>query len=449
MTSPYEKHDVLFTDNGLKLGKILWYLLSADQEMAERTHVQETTEQGPRPFPKRTPFGEEVGNDEIFWWIYRKESNIEEFRTKVANTLGSAQTLRERVRKLDASNIQTYDKLVETLAQFIDTHKKQIADVYEFVLWLHERDSLAPVILFTYRVWGSSRMSDRFFDIQGSSIDSEPDGTVERLTEIACGLFRRGDYTRFYEMMDIDYAIYESDPENSQPRHIPQQEIDSRTARRVIREFDVFWEFLRNSLRNIELDIEKYLSERDLLKSESFWANFIMKAKDPSRVESTLWDFKQSLSIWHTTGPERQKAQIDFCKLVAAFANRDGGAIVVGVHDETRAVEGVPQMENRMKSISEVVERYIGYPRINALVHLQQVPMEEAGKASTCLVVAVAQSEDVVSVKNLAGAYYYPDRDQTGVANRDLPYLQTRKVHLKAGDNYGFVKTLNDFLHDR
>ena len=138
--------------------------------------------------------------------------------------------------------------------------------------------------------------------------------------------------------MDIDYERYENDPENYTQRDIPETRLISRTAPRVLKEFAVFFEELRDSLRNIELDIEKYSSERNLLNSETFWTKFINKSIALNRPESTLWDFKESLEMWHAHSSERQKWQIDFCNLVAAFANNEGGAIIIGITNTTRKI---------------------------------------------------------------------------------------------------------------
>ena len=62
-------------------------------------------------------------------------------------------------------------------------------------------------------------------------------------------------------------------------------------------------------MRNIEIDIERYLAENNLLKSKSFWKRFIVKAKEPGSVEWELWDFKESLPMWHVAGSAAQKHQ--------------------------------------------------------------------------------------------------------------------------------------------
>lgn len=445
MVSPYNEHERLFSNTGLKLGKTLWYLLNAAQEIDMRSYLAQPNGGG----KTLTEFGKEVGKDEIYWWIYKKEANVEELQIKVKQTLISLQKLKESANELDPSGIQTYSDLVTMLMKFTEAHKEQIDDLHEFAVWLNRKDSLSPAILFTYRVWGSTRLADRWVKLNAKNISDEPIEVIMRLTEIAYGLFKRYSYTRFSVEMDIGAEIYDRDPENYQSQEIPEDWVVSRTSDKVLKEFSIFFEELRDSLRNIELDIEKYLAEKNLLKSESFWRNFIIKSKTPGRTESILWDFKESIEMWHAPGSQRSKFQIDFCKLVAAFANNEGGAIIIGVTNDTRDIVGIQDLENKMKSILEVIHRWIDYPRKDAVIHLQPVPFDQNGKLPICLVVAIAQTAEVVRVKGESGEYYYPDRVQTGVAYPEPRELETRKMHLKAGDNFGFMKELTAFIHDK
>ena len=449
MVNPGEEHRALFTQAGLMLGKILWHLLDAAQEMDRRTILRRPAASGWGYTPERTAFGTEVGNDEIYWWVYKKEPDVGELRIEVERTLASVQQLLEQVKSLDASRVQTYRDLVHLISDFVETCRPQIGDLYRFVVWLGQRDRLAPSILFTYRVWGSTRRSDRWLELSNSQIDSEPDVVVERLTVISCGLAKQERYTRFSVEMDLRAALYDSDPEGFHDRSVPESVVMSRTAYQAIGELTAFIQELRDSLRNIELDIGKYLAQRFLLKSEVFWANFITKAKSPHRVESSLWDFKETLPMWHARGVAAQKEQIDFCRLVAAFANKDGGAIIIGVGDRPREVLGVPNLENRMKSVARAIRKWVEYWRLDAMVHLQPVPVQEKGTTVVCLVVAVAQTETIVGVKGATGEYYYPDREQAGIENGERQELETRKAHLKSGINYGFIESLDDFLHDK
>lgn len=441
----YQEHESLFSDTGLKLGRTLWYLLYAAQEIDTRSHII-SAEDGGRNLAE---FGKEIGKDEIYWWIYKKETRLEELQAKVQKTLLSLQELKESANQLEPSDIRTYSDLVTTLVEFTKAHEKQIEDLYEFTVWMNRRDILSPAILFTYRVWGSTRISDRWVQLQSKTESSEPTEVIFRLTEIAYGVFKRYTYTRHSVEMDIGSEMYDSDPENYRSQEIPESYVITRTSYNVLREFSIFFEELRDSLRNIQLDIEKCLAEKNLLKSESFWREFITKSKDPGRTESTLWDFKESLEMWHAPGTEKSRWQIDFCKLVAGFANSEGGVIIIGITNDTRDIVGVSDLENRMKSTSDVIKRWIDYPRKDLIFHLQPVPFDQAGKVIVCLVVAIAQTSEVVRVKGESDEYYYPDRNQTGISYPQPRELETRKMHLKAGDNFGFIKELNAFIQDK
>ena len=51
--------------------------------------------------------------------------------------------------------------------------------------------------------------------------------------------------------------------------------------------------------------------------------------------------------------------------------------------------------------------------------------------------------------KGGAGEYYYPVRVQTGIEPSTPQEIRTRKTHLKAEDNFGFMRDLEAFLLDK
>ena len=61
----------------------------------------------------------------------------------------------------------------------------------------------------------------------------------------------------------------------------------------------------------------------------AFWREFIPKAAKAKIAEPQLWDFKETLAIWHVKGSEeRQKAKVTFAgEDVASFANASGGVL--------------------------------------------------------------------------------------------------------------------------
>jgi hypothetical protein len=56
-------------------------------------------------------------------------------------------------------------------------------------------------------------------------------------------------------------------------------------------------EWVRNSLRNVLLDIGKCVSQRNLMNSDSFWRRFILAAIQSDKHEAQLWDFKETLTV--------------------------------------------------------------------------------------------------------------------------------------------------------
>ena len=188
MINLYDEHKRLFTDTGLKLGKSLWYLLTASQEMQRKKFIEKLDHQGLGMPWKLTEFGKEVGKDEIYWWVYKKENDIDELNCRVKKALISLQILKDSANILDSSDIKTYAKLITTLGSFTEVHKNQINALFEFVKWLYAKDPLVPVLLFTYRVWGSTARADRTIEV-GTNLENEPAEKIKRITEIAYGLF--------------------------------------------------------------------------------------------------------------------------------------------------------------------------------------------------------------------------------------------------------------------
>src|ERR1041385_1325925 len=88
-------HDVLFSDATIKLGEIHWTLLKSANFMdSKRWKVIEGTIGCSHEY---TEFGEEVGLDEIHWWVFKKEADVAELLAKTQRTLESAQTLKKEL----------------------------------------------------------------------------------------------------------------------------------------------------------------------------------------------------------------------------------------------------------------------------------------------------------------------------------------------------------------
>ena len=140
---------------------------------------------------------------------------------------------------------------------------------------------------------------------------------------------------------EVGYEIYESlDPEETPDDYEivpPERTVVRRTARGVCDNCATYFLEIRDSLRNIRLDIEKFNQQRELYESDDFWRTLITKASKVKTAEPQLWDFKETLSVWHVKNdPERRRAKVTFAEDVASFANVRGGILIVGVNDQGR-----------------------------------------------------------------------------------------------------------------
>jgi hypothetical protein len=287
-------HDKLFSGSSLKIGKIHWYILKADSEMERKRYAE-----GECGEIVQTDFGKEV-RDEILWWVFKKEAQVEELWNRTNNTLSSVQKLKEDSFSLKKSCYpESYEELISKIKEFTESHSKEVDALYDYVVWLNKKDILAPSILFTYRVWGSTRLGDRTIKITATTIDDENPEIINITTEIALGLREGSKYTLDSVYTDISEEIYCSFEPEECPISVPKKELIFHTSREALDELATYFEFLRNSLRNILLDIEKYRIQTEPLTKESFWRSFITKAMDDRRIEVQLWDFKETFEMWH------------------------------------------------------------------------------------------------------------------------------------------------------
>jgi hypothetical protein len=442
-----KSHETLFSGASLELGRLHWLILKADAEMDSKCEVHTEGEHGNVKI-NLTAFGEEVGQDEIHWWIFRKEPKIEEMRERTQNTLNSAQKLKEESARLKHDyDGKSYFDLINRIKDFTENCRNEIHDLYSYVLWLHEKDILAPRVLFTYRVWGSTRLSLRKTRIKASAID-EDDSTVRKCVELVLGLRIDGAYTLGTVYSDIYRNIADSmDDGYRGPILVPKQSVIDRTQHEVLSELATFFEFFRQSLRNVIVEIEKYNDSMNLLHRESFWRPFVTKAMGSGRIETQLWDFKRTLEMWCARSEEKEKMEVKFCEEIASFANAKGGALIIGITDDPpRKIIGVQDLENMLKFTKDVLQRYINYGVDFA--HFQQVPMkDELGRDVIILVIAVAQTKGVVSVKDQQGKFSYPVRSETGIYRTDQHTTEAKKKEMR--DNYSFMSDFQTFLYDR
>jgi predicted HTH transcriptional regulator len=203
-------------------------------------------------------------------------------------------------------------------------------------------------------------------------------------------------------------------------------------------------------MRNILLDIDKFIEQGDLVNDDAFWRSFIQKVTQTQKVEPLLWDCKETLTMWHLEkNPERDQAKVTFCEDVASFANARGGVLVVGVTDK-REIVGIGsghELENRLKFASDVLAAHLDYPR--NITRLRQVAVKgKDGTDKVCLVVVVAQACEPVGVRDGAGRYTFPVRRETGLTRVSREEIFNPKMHIKS-DSYEFLRELYQFVHEK
>ncbi|MFC2000056.1 ATP-binding protein [Chloroflexota bacterium] len=445
-------HKQLYREYPMKLGQVLWYMLRADQELDRRCHTDKKDSCGVREL---SPYGNEVGSDPIHWWVFKKETDLVELRERTDDALLHVQKLRNASRNLRASQARTYQELVSTLSELAQSHADCIDVIHEYIKWLNHKDVVAPSILFTYRVWGSSRRFDRRFTIEATTIEDECLSTLQLLTEMAFGLLIGGSYTIESVRNEISYEMYDSDPESWSPAsRVPESSVITRTSYETISEFGTFIVEIRDSLREIVVDIDKYKEQQSLIHSETFWRSFIAKATGDIKSETQLWDFKKTLDMWHVQGNKGAKSgrELAFCETVASFANADGGVLIIGVTDTPpRQVVGIgnipTEIERRLKHTCDVLAKYLQYDR--AVTTFQQVSLQDhQGRQCVCLVLIIARTESQVSVRDSQNRSTYPVRRETGLERADPRQVWLSKQHLKS-DDHDFLDALKQYTYDR
>jgi hypothetical protein len=446
-----KEHESVFSPATLSLGRVHWYVMRAATLMRAKTEVY-TKPNGSHGLTfvqqATTEFAKDVGRDEIDWWIRRKEKDLDELRAQTVRALEAVQTLTRASDALTRNRFGSYPELLAFLRQFAERHSTEVEVLHGYVRWLAERDILAPHILFTYRVWGSTRRGERWIDVREIGIEEEESQHLRRLTEVVLGLSSGMLYAVDRAEYEIGAEIADQmDPENMTGEiRIPVTSIVKRASHAIFHECAVYFRELRDSLRNIILDIDKHKDEERLIHSDRFWRDFISKAVRTQKAEPQFWDFKETLTMWVAQGDGREKGKVGFAEEVASLANAEGGVLVIGVTDQ-RGVVGIGgDVESRLKFASDVLARHLEYDRNIVTFHQVEVS-DNADVKKLCLVVIVAKACGPVGVRQLDGSYSYPIRRETGITRESRLDIANPKTHLKS-DSYEFLDALKQFVRD-
>jgi hypothetical protein len=442
--------EALFSAATLKIGEIHGALLKSAHIMDEERWVPVKREFGWTH--EWTKFGRHVGQDEINWWIVENETNPDELLAMTIEALDATQVLKTDSAKLKDNEPESYEAMLKDLREFAEQHRGEVDALHKYVAALEKRHPMAPRILFTYRVWGSTRMADREMRVDGGDAGKWSEKTLQTLAEIALGVRERGDLVYQDKYNEVGFEIYETlDPETTPPDYEivpPEPKVVRRTARAVYDKCATYFLEIRDSLRNIKLDIEKLEEQQTLYASDEFWRTFIAKATKVKTSEPQLWDFKETLTLWHVKGePERTKAKVTFAEDVASLANTSGGILIIGVNDK-REIVGIGDgrnLENRLKVARDVLGEFLEYDR--EIVTFRQVGMGQE-RDTVCLVIVISQACSSVGVSDGEGRFSYPVRRETGisrVARMDTPAINS---HRKS-DNRDFLGELKQYTRDK
>jgi predicted metal-dependent hydrolase len=453
------ENEPFFCPQVLVVGEMHWHILRSAKLMYDKSieEIKDRSGDGSHLVAVRqkyTDFGKEVGRDEINWWVFKKEPEIEEFKSQVIKALEAAQRLKEASALLKPKRYEAYADLLQALKQFAQDHDAEIKALHQFVLWLAARDVLAPAILFTYRVWGSTRMSDRHFKVDTN--EQKPTlATIKSIAEIVFGLTNSlGTPVLFKAEYEIGAEIYENMPFDEESGNLEIKIPMSRVARlasdMAFDECAEYFQMFRDSLRNVLLDTDKFIEQRDLLNDEAFWRALILKVTQTPKSEGQLWDCKETLNMWHAEDSNaRDQAKVIFCEDVASLANAHGGVLLIGVTDDREIVGigGGRELENRLKVAREVLSKHIEYPR--EIVRLREVVVRgKDGSDKICLVAVVGDACEPVAVHDGAGHYTFPVRRETGLTRVSREEILNPKMHIKS-DSHDFLRELYHFVHEK
>lgn len=437
------KNQNSFSRPMLMLGEIHWHLLRATHFEEEQQSVKGGSLVD--ILEEMANSGREIIGDEIHWWVSTKETDHERLEEQVKRALKAAEALKKDSELLRSKEPKTFDDLRQILFQFADSHAAEIEILHQFVFWLASRDRLAPTILWTYRVWGSTKRADRNIGFNASEAQPSRE-TLKTWAFTVLGLISEGQPVASRAESDLSMEMYEN-AAFEEGATASEGQVVRRAS--LIAFFDCaeYFDFIRHSLRSVLVEIAKFTNEASFANDDDFWLAFIEKAARTPKAEAQLWDFKETLTMWHVgKEPERTKAKATFGEDVAGFANARGGVLIIGVTDK-RDIVGIGsgrELENRLKDAADVLPKYIDYPR--PIWQLRQIVVP--GKDSTntvCLVVVVSQACETVGVFDGTSSYTYPVRRETGLTRVGRNEILRAKGDVKA-DNLGFLGELYKFV---
>jgi hypothetical protein len=379
---------------------------------------------------KMTTFGREVGADIPRWWIFCRETEVTALWNDTKIAFLSAQTLVRATERVLRTPTTSYEQIIAALVRFLSSNASAIDALASYCSGLLAKDPLAPAILFSYAVWGSTRRSDRSLQDYTPAQRANERGAYG---ELALGLRSRTGYTFYWEYLDLMDQI--SDPDGGAVS-VPHDTLLFATQAQLRENLVEYFTQIRDSLRHIDTLCQEYLLQETLYADDRFARRLLAKiAAEPAVSETDLWDLKKTFEMWHASPSERPRLVVQFAEDLAALANNRGGIILVGINNSDHRVVGVDDIENRLKHLEEIRRTHVETEA--AFVRMRSVTV--AGRA--CIVIIVGQTAEPVAVKQLNGSYSYPLRVGPGIQRVSRDEISSSKQHLK-GVSFAFVSEL-------
>ena len=150
--------------------------------------------------------------------------------------------------------------------------------------------------------------------------------------------------------------------------------------------------------------------DREILYDEELLKSFIFKAIEEKRTEDKFWDFKLMLEYWKPECQVKEKKIYEFCENIAAFANSEGGLIIIGISNEDpRKIFDIKKVEIRANDCGGKIRKFCDYKKLFYEIRILKIE-DSDGVSKNCIVIAVKQTSDVVGVKIGTGKVSYQIR---------------------------------------
>jgi len=408
----------------------------ADVQFWKRVHEERPAFISGFTTAELTAFGREAGGDSPRWWVFAKEPDLQALWNDTKLTFLAAQTLLRASERLGRRGFSDYGKLVDAICACLETHTRELQTLEAYADKLVAKHELAPAILFSYSVWGSTRRADRSLDgntaITGSA-------RVQLAGELAVGVRRRNWPVLYHAWLEaLDDAFSSANAEEYIA--ISADEIFQRVAYDIKSAFTEYFTQIRDSLRHIDLLCQEARQRDHIYADEAFLLKLLQKVEHkPDLIETDLWELKETLDMWSCPPEKRSVASVTLAEDVAAFANNRGGILIIGVTDRTREVVGITDVENRAKHVESVLRSHIDYAA--DFFRVRTVPLS----GTTCLVIVVGQTPQPVGVRQVNNNYSYPLRVGPGIERVSRSAISARKPYMK-GTSFAFAAELASWV---